>query len=63
MGNSLSVVPSVVCFCLTRNARRRSHLFIDGTQLVNNGGLHGAQQACGAVTLAEGGHNVKVKCT
>ena len=38
----------------------RSHLFIDGKQLVNNGGLHGAQQICGAIVLAAGGHNVKV---
>ena len=40
---------------------RSSHLFIDGKQLINNGGIHGAQQVCGAINLAEGGHNVKVR--
>lgn len=45
---------------LNVNSSSRSYLFIDGKRLVDNGGLHGAQQVCGAIVLAEGGHNVKV---
>jgi hypothetical protein len=40
----------------------RSMLYLDGEQLVDNDGLHGDRERCGARQLAAGLHDVAV-CT
>ena len=37
-----------------------SKLYIDGTQIVNNDGLHGMTEASGNITLSAGSHTVEV---
>ena len=38
-----------------------SHLWIDGQMLVDNGGMHGAEEEkTGAITLDEGYHSIKI---
>jgi hypothetical protein len=37
-----------------------SHLWIDGSMVVDNGGLHGTQERSGAIALAKGFHAIKV---
>lgn len=37
-----------------------SKLYINGTQVVNNDGLHGMVEASGAITLTAGTHNIEV---
>ena len=37
-----------------------SHLFVDGSMVVDNGGLHGSEEKQGAVQLSAGFHNLKV---
>ena len=37
-----------------------SHLFVDGSMVVDNGGLHGSEEKQGAVELSAGFHSVKV---
>lgn len=38
-----------------------SRLFVDGKQVVDNGGLHGAQEANGVVNLTAGDHDIKIE--
>ena len=41
-------------------ARPRSHLWIDGALVVDNGGAHGTQWRFGSLSLASGYHSVRV---
>jgi hypothetical protein len=38
----------------------RSFLHVDGMQVVNNDGLHGDREICGAIKLSAGDHTVVV---
>ena len=40
---------------------RRAKLYLDGTKLVDNDGLHPPQEKCGSRTLVEGNHLVYIK--
>ena len=60
------LISCIVCLArlsgrdLTGLLARRSALSVDGKQLVDNGGIHGNREQCGARELAAGLHTVTV---
>lgn len=37
-----------------------SHMYVDGEEAVDNGGLHGTRQKCGKIALSTGDHRVRI---
>ena len=54
-------VPREGNYTFTTESDDGSRLFIDGKQVVDNGGLHGAQEASGDVRLTPGDHDIKIE--
>lgn len=48
-------------YTFTTESDDGSRLLIDGKQVVDNGGLHGAQEASGDVRLTAGDHDIKIE--
>ncbi|SHH51035.1 PA14 domain-containing protein [Halobaculum gomorrense] len=53
-------VPQNGTYTFYTNSDDGSWLYIDGTQIVDNGGDHAAQEESGSVTLTEGQHNITI---